>query len=141
MSCIRYITNLATHFILIYLDRDDVIKFYYYYYCIIIFWLTDCDLNQPNPVIIVFTSYWKFSLIVTYIFPTKSKNLGQKYYIFLPEVKRLMQVRRPAHLHSPTRLVLTIVPMKPSNAKTIPIEEMIWISNIRFLFSRPCTKS
>lgn len=50
-----------------------------------------------------------------------------------------MQVSSPAHLHSPTRLVLTIVPMTPSNAKVIPIEEMIWIFNIKSLFS-PCTK-
>lgn len=55
-------------------------------------------------------------------------------------MKRLMKVKRPAHLHSPTLFVLTIVPMKPSNAKAIPIEEMIWISNIKFLFS-PRTKS
>lgn len=76
--------------------------------------------------------------MVRKIILTKEDRLrlsGGKTFSFIPEMKRLMQANNPAHLDFVKVRVYTIVPVKPSTAQKTPMEDMIWVSSIKWLGS------
>ena len=55
--------------------------------------------------------------------------------MFVPEIKRLKQASRPVHLAFAILRVYNKVPMSPSSAKAIPIDDITCISNISFAYA------
>ena len=55
--------------------------------------------------------------------------------MFVPEIKRLKQASRPVHLAFAILRVYVKVPMSPSSAKAIPIDDITCISNISFAYA------